>query len=48
MTEQSDHLRAEAARCEAHARALTDVKTQVELRKLVAEYIARAVKLESE
>jgi hypothetical protein len=47
MSERSIYLRDQAAKSEAHARALTDVQTQDELRKLAAEYIVRAAALES-
>jgi hypothetical protein len=47
MSERSVYLRDQAAKCEAHARALTDVFTQDELRKLAAEYVVQAVEIES-
>ena len=46
MSEHSIHLRDQAAKCEAHARALSDLQTQAELRKLAAEYIERAEVIE--
>jgi hypothetical protein len=46
MSERSIYLRDQAAKCRAHAAALTDVQTQAELRKLAAEYIVQAVDLE--
>jgi hypothetical protein len=46
MSERSIYLRDQAAKCRAHATALTDVQTQVELRKLAAEYIERAAEIE--
>ncbi|MDO9385015.1 MAG: hypothetical protein Q7T86_19385 [Hyphomicrobiaceae bacterium] len=47
MSEQSIYLRDQAAKCEAHARAIADDQTQTELRKLAAEYIVRAADIES-
>lgn len=47
MSEQSVHLRDQASKCEAHARAIGDNKTRDELQKLAAEYIERAAVLES-
>ena len=47
MCERSIYLRDQAAKCRAHACALTDVQTQDELRKLAAEFLVRAEKLES-
>ena len=47
MSERSIHLRDQAEKCRAHARAISDVRTQGELRKLAYEYIARAVVIES-
>ena len=48
MSERSIYLRDQAAKCEAHARALTDTQTQDELRKLAAEYIVRATLIEKQ
>ena len=47
MCERSIHLRKQAAKCEARACALSDVRTQDELRKLAAEYLLRAQALEN-
>ena len=47
MSESSIYLREQAAKCEAHARAVSDLQTQTELRKLAAEYIERAAAIES-
>lgn len=46
MSERSIYLRDQAAKCEAHARALSDNRTQAELCKLAAEYIERAAVIE--
>jgi hypothetical protein len=46
MSERSIYLHGQAAKCLAHARAITDSQTQDELRKLAAEYIVRAAALE--
>jgi hypothetical protein len=48
MSERSIYLRDQAAKCRAHATALTDVQTQTELRKLADEYTLQAVELERE
>jgi hypothetical protein len=47
MSERSIYLRYQAAKCQAHATALTDVQTQVEFRRLALEYIAEAVDIET-
>ncbi|MDP3690369.1 hypothetical protein [Bradyrhizobium sp.] len=47
MSERSLHLRDQAAKCQAHASALTDAATQDALRKLAAEYLVQAVAIES-
>jgi hypothetical protein len=47
MSDRSIYLRDQAAKCQRHANALSDVRTQVELRKLAAEYVERAVEIES-
>ncbi len=47
MSERSVYLRNQAAKCRAHANALDDAKTKVQLRKLAEEYIERAVAIES-
>jgi len=46
MSAHSHWLRDQAAKCNAHARAIGENRTQDELRKLAAEYIARAVVIE--
>jgi hypothetical protein len=47
MSERSIYLRDQAAKCREHADTLRDARTQDELRKLAAAYIARAVQIES-
>jgi hypothetical protein len=47
MSERSTYLRDQADKCQRHAAAMTDVQTQEELRKLAAEYVARAAEIES-
>jgi hypothetical protein len=47
MCERSTYLRDQAAKCRHHADAMSDARTQVELRKLAAEYVARAVVIEN-
>jgi hypothetical protein len=47
MSERSIYLRDQAAKCRAHAAALTDVETQDQLRKLAGEYTERAAEIES-
>jgi hypothetical protein len=47
MSERSIYLRDQAAKCRWHADAMSDARTQVELRKLAAEYVARAVVIEN-
>jgi hypothetical protein len=46
MSERSVYLRDQAAKCGWHADQLTDAETQEQLRKLAAEYIERAAKIE--
>jgi hypothetical protein len=46
MSERSVFLRDQADKCRRHAAAITDDRTQVELRKLAAEYIERATAIE--
>jgi hypothetical protein len=46
MSERSVYLRDQAAKCRWHADQLTDAETQEQLRKLAAEYIERAAKIE--
>ncbi len=48
MSEHSTYLRDQAAKCEGHAKAISDVETQFQLRKLAAEYVELASDLESE
>jgi hypothetical protein len=48
MSERSVYLRDQAAKCRWHADQLTDAETQEQLRKLAAEYIERAAKIERE
>jgi hypothetical protein len=48
MSERSTYLRDQAAKCLRHADALSDARTQVELRKLADEYVERAAVLERE
>jgi hypothetical protein len=47
MSERSVFLRDQADKCRRHAAAITDDRTQVELRKLAAEYIERATAIEA-
>ena len=47
MSARSIYLRDQAARCEWHAKNLSDPETQVRLRKLAAEYVAQANDIES-
>ena len=47
MSERSVYLRDQAAKCRWHADQLTDAETQEQLRKLTAEYIERAAKIEN-
>ena len=47
MSERSIHLRDQADKCRRHADALSDKRTQEELRKLAAEYVASAAEIES-
>jgi hypothetical protein len=46
MSERSVYLRDQAAKSRWHADQLTDAGTQEQLRKLAAEYIERAAKIE--
>jgi hypothetical protein len=48
MSKRSVYLRDQAAKCRWHADQLTDAETQEQLRKLAAEYIERAAKIERE
>jgi hypothetical protein len=47
MSERSIYLRDQAAKCEAHARSMTDDVTQAELRKLAAEYVVQAAEIDN-
>jgi hypothetical protein len=47
MSERSIYLRDQAAKCEWHARHLSDSETQVKLRKLANEYTEEATAIES-
>jgi hypothetical protein len=47
MSERSIYLRDQADKCRRHAIALSDPRTQEELRKLAAEYVVRADEIES-
>jgi hypothetical protein len=46
MSERSIHLRDQADKCRWHAKNIGDPETQAELRKLAAEYVERAAKIE--
>jgi hypothetical protein len=48
MSERSTYLRDQADKCRQHAAAMSDAQTQQQLLILAAEYIERAVALESE
>ena len=48
MCERSVYLRAEAGMCLRHADQMTDPDTKEQLRSLAAQFILRAVELESE
>ena len=47
MSQRSIYLRDQAAKCRQHAIQIDDTQTQDALRKLAAEYIERAVEIES-
>jgi hypothetical protein len=47
MSERSIYLREQAAKCEWHAKNLSDVQTQVGLRKLADEYVEQATEIET-
>jgi hypothetical protein len=47
MSPRSIYLREQAAKCEWHAKNVRDDKTEVELRKLAAEYVIEADDIES-
>jgi hypothetical protein len=46
MSERTIYLRAQADKCERHARAIVDPETQAALRKLATEYVVRAAEIE--
>jgi hypothetical protein len=48
MSERSEYLRDQAEKCRTHARDMTDHATQEQLLLLAAEYIMRAVQIESD
>ena len=48
MSERSIYFRDQAHKCKRHAENIGDIQTQEQLRSLAAEYIMRAVALESE
>jgi hypothetical protein len=48
MCERSTYLRDQADKCRRHAVAISDARTQQQLLILAAEYIMRAVAIESE
>jgi len=47
MSERSIYLRDQAAKCQWHADRITDPETQVQLRKLAAEYVVQAKRIEN-
>jgi hypothetical protein len=47
MSDRSVYLRDQADKCQRHANAMSDPRTQAELRKLAAEYVVQAVEIES-
>jgi hypothetical protein len=47
MSERSIYLRDQADKCRRHAGLIGDPETQVQLRKLAAEYIERAAEVEN-
>ena len=47
MSERSSYLRDQADKCLHHARSLTDVETQAQLRKLASKYLEEAAEIES-
>jgi hypothetical protein len=48
MSERSVYLRDQAEKCRAHAASVTDAETKARLQTLAAEYITRAVMIESD
>jgi hypothetical protein len=47
MSERSEYLRGQAAKCRWHAKNISDARTQAELRKLADEYVSRAAAIEN-
>jgi hypothetical protein len=47
MSERSDYLRDQAAKCMRHAEVMNEPFTQAELRKLASEFVVRALEIES-
>ena len=48
MCERAAYLRAEAGKCLRHAAQMTDPETKEQLRSLAAQFMMRAVELESD
>jgi hypothetical protein len=48
MSQRAIDLRDQAEKCRGHADTMTDAETREQLRVLAAEYIMRAVMIESE
>jgi hypothetical protein len=48
MSPRSVYLRDQAEKCRGHADTMTDTESREQLRVLAAEYIMRAVMIESE
>jgi hypothetical protein len=48
MSERSAYFRDQAEKCRGHAASMTDDEIRQQLRVLAAEYIMRAVMIESE
>jgi hypothetical protein len=48
MSERSIYQRDQAAKCRGHAGSMTDLETQVALRKLAAEYVEQAEAIEAQ
>jgi hypothetical protein len=46
MSERSIYLRDQAEKCRWHANLIGDPETQIELRKLAAEYVVQATDIE--
>lgn len=47
MSKRAIYYRDQAAKCRWHADRVTDPETQIELRKLAAEYIERAAEIDN-